>query len=231
MGGAVFPPCYFSSVQSLSLTLCDLMNHSTPHESHQASLSITNSRSLLKFISMESVMPSNHLIFCHSLLFLSPVPPSIRVFSSKSTLRIRWPEYWNFSFSISPSNEHPGLISFRMDWLDLIAVQGTLPCYLPGAKLWWRRRQWWPIAVLVPGKSHEEPGRLQSMGSWRVGHDWAISLSFFTFMHWRRKWQLTPVFLPGESQGWQSLVAAVYGVTQGWTWLKQLSSSSKLWWR
>ena len=103
---------------------------------------------------MESVMPSNHLIFCHSLLFLCPIPPSIRVFSNESTLRIRWPECWNFSFSISPSNEHPGLISFRMDWLDLLAVQGTLPCYLPGAKLWWQRRQWWPIAVLLPGRSH-----------------------------------------------------------------------------
>ena len=92
----------------------------------QASLSITNSRSSLKLMSIESVMPSSHLILCHPLFLLPAVPPSIRVFSSESTLRMRWPEYWSFSFSISPSSEHPGLISFRMDWLDLLAVQGTL---------------------------------------------------------------------------------------------------------
>ena len=96
----------------------------------QASLSITNSRSLLKLMSIESVMPSSHLILCHPLLLLPPIPPSIRVFSSESTLHIRWPKYWSFSFSISPSNEHPGLISFRMDWLDLLAVQGTLKSLL-----------------------------------------------------------------------------------------------------
>ena len=92
----------------------------------QASLSITNSRSSLRLTSIESVMPSSHLILCCPLLLLPPIPPSIRVFSNESTLRIRWPKYWSFSFSISPSNEHPGLISFRMDWLDLLAVQGTL---------------------------------------------------------------------------------------------------------
>ena len=91
-----------------------------------ASLSITNSRSLLKLMSIELVMPSNHLILCRPLLLLPPVPPSIRVSSSESTLLMRWPKYWSFSFNISPSNEHPGLISFRMDWLDLLAVQGTL---------------------------------------------------------------------------------------------------------
>ena len=93
---------------------------------HQASLSITNSWSLLKLMSIESVMPSSHLILCHPLLFLLPVPLSIRVFSNESTLCMRWPKYWSFSFSISPSNEYPGLSSFRMDWLDLLAVQGTL---------------------------------------------------------------------------------------------------------
>ena len=96
----------------------------------QASLSITNSKSLLKLMSRESVMPSSHLILCHPLLLLPPLPPSIRVFSNESTLRMRWPKYWSFSFSISPSNEHPGLISFRMDWLDLLAVQGTLKSLL-----------------------------------------------------------------------------------------------------
>ena len=92
----------------------------------QASLSITNSRSSLKLMSIESVMPSSHLILCHPLLLLSPIPPIIRVFSNESTLCMRWPKYWSFSFSISPSNEHPGLMSFRMHWLDLLAVQGTL---------------------------------------------------------------------------------------------------------
>ena len=97
------------------------MNHSTP-----ASLSITNSWSLPKLMSIKLVMPSNHLILCCPLLLLSSVFPSIRVFSNESVLRIRWPNYWSFSFNISPTNEHPGLISFRMDWLDLFAVQGTL---------------------------------------------------------------------------------------------------------
>ena len=93
-------------------------------EAHQASLSITNCRSLPKPMSSESVMPSNHLILCCPLLLPSSIFPSIRVFSNESALRIRWPKYWSFSFNISPSNEHPGLISFRMDWLDLLAVQG-----------------------------------------------------------------------------------------------------------
>ena len=98
--------------------------------SRQASLSITNSQSLLKLMPTESVMPSSHLILCRPLLFLTPIPPSIRVFSNESTLPMRWPKYWSFSFTISPSNEHPGLISFRMDWLDLLAVQGTLKSLL-----------------------------------------------------------------------------------------------------
>ena len=93
---------------------------------HQASLSITNSWSSLKLMSIESVMPSSHLILHRPLLLLPPIPPSIRVFSNESTLHMKWPKCWSFSFSISPSNEHPGLISFRMDWLDLLAVQGTL---------------------------------------------------------------------------------------------------------
>jgi len=112
----------FSSAQSLS----HVQLFATPWTTAQASLSITNSRSLPKLMSIESVMPSNHLILCYPLLLLSSIPPSIRVFSHESALQIRWPRYWSFSFSISPSNEHPGLISFRMDWLDLLAVQGTL---------------------------------------------------------------------------------------------------------
>ena len=111
----------FSSVQSLS----HVQLFATPWTAVcQASLSITNSQSLLKLMSIESVMPSNHLILCRPLLLLPPIPPRIRVFSNESTLRMRWPKYWSISFSIIPSKEHPGPISFRMDWLDLLAVQG-----------------------------------------------------------------------------------------------------------
>ena len=109
----------FSSVAQSCPTLCDQWI-----AARQASLSITNSRSSLKLMCIKSVMPSYHLILCHPLL-LPSIPPSIRVFSSESTLRIRWPKYWSFSLSISPFNEHLGLVSFRMDWLDLLAVQGT----------------------------------------------------------------------------------------------------------
>ena len=100
----------------------------------QASLFITNSRSSPKLMSIESAMPSNHLILCRPLLLLPPIPPSIRVFSNESALRIRWPKYWSFSFKISPTNERPGLISFRMDWLDLLAVQGTRKMLLHSSK-------------------------------------------------------------------------------------------------
>ena len=117
----------FSSVQSLSRVWLFVTPWIT---AHQASLSITNSRSSLKLMSIKSVIPSSHLILCHPLLLLPPIPPSIRVFSNESALHTRWPKYWSFIFSISPSNEHPGLISFRMDWLDLLAVQGTLKSLL-----------------------------------------------------------------------------------------------------
>ena len=117
----------FSSVQSLShFRLFEIPWAAA----HQAFLSITNSWSLLKLMSIKPVMPSNHLILYLPLLIVPSVFPSIRVFSNKSTLQIRWPKYWSFSFSISPSNEYPGLISFRMDWLDLLAVQGTLKSLL-----------------------------------------------------------------------------------------------------
>ena len=116
----------FSSVQSLSRVWL----FATPWiAARQASLSITNSRSSLRLTSIQSVIPSSHLILCCPLL-LPPIPPSIRVFSSESTLPMRWPKYWSFSFSIIPSKEIPGLISFRMDWLDLLAVQGTLKSLL-----------------------------------------------------------------------------------------------------
>ena len=113
----------FSSVQSLSRVWLFAIPWTA---AHQASLSITNSQSLLKLMSIESGVPSNHLILCCPLLLLPSIFPSIRVFSNESTLRMRWPKYWSFSFNISPSNEHPGLTSFRMNWLDLLAVQGTL---------------------------------------------------------------------------------------------------------
>ena len=117
----------FSSVQSLS----QVQLFATPRIlAHQTSLSITNSRSSLKLMCIKSVMPSSHLILCRLLLLLAPIPLSIRVFSNKSTIRMRWPKYWSFSFSIIPSKEHTGLISFRMDWLDLLAVQRTLKSLL-----------------------------------------------------------------------------------------------------
>ena len=123
--------CYhqvqFSSVQSLSR----VQLFSTPWiTARQASLAINNSQSSPKLMSIESVMPSSHLILCRPLLLLPTIPPSIRVFSNESALHMRWPKYWSFSFSISPFNEHPGLVSFRMDWLDLLAVQGTLKSLL-----------------------------------------------------------------------------------------------------
>ena len=117
----------FSSVQSLS---CVRLFAIPWTAAWQASLSITNSRSLPKPMSIESVMPSNHLILCRPLLLLPSIFPSTRVFSYKSAIHLRWPKYWSFSFNISPSNEHPGLISCKMDWLDLLAIQGTLKSLL-----------------------------------------------------------------------------------------------------
>ena len=127
LGNILFLTHQFSSVQSLSRVRLFV----TPWiAARQASLSITNSRSSLRLTSIKSVMPSSHLILCHPLLLLRPILPSIRVFSSESSLLMRWPKYWSFSFSIIPSKEHPGLIPFRMDWLDVLAVQGTLKSLL-----------------------------------------------------------------------------------------------------
>ena len=134
----------FSSVQLLS----GVSLFATPWTAaHQASLSITNSQSFLKLMSIKLVMPSNHLVLCHPLLLLPSNFPSIRVFSKESVLRIRWPKDWSFNFSISPSNEYSGLISFRMDWLDLLAVQGTLKSLLQHrsskASIHWRSAFLW----------------------------------------------------------------------------------------
>ena len=123
MAGILLPLIQFSSVAQSCPTLCDPMDYST-------SLSITNSKSLFKLMAIELVMLSNHLILCHPLLLLPSVFPNMRVFSNESAFRIRWPKYWSFSFNISPSDEYSGLISFRMDWLDLLAVQGTLKSLL-----------------------------------------------------------------------------------------------------
>ena len=169
-------------------------------------------------------MPSSHLILCRPLLLLPPIPPSIRVFSNESPLRMRWPKYWSFSFSISPSKEIPALTSFRMDWLDLLAVQGTLKSplqhhsskvsILQHSALFWRR-QWQQTPVLLPAKSQGRRS-LAGCSPWDSKEsDMTTSLSLFIFIHWRRKWQPTPVFLPGESQGWQSLVGChLWGHTE-----------------
>ena len=135
----------FGSVQSLSRVRL----FETPWTAaRQASLSITNSWSSLRLTSIKSVMPSSHLILCRPLLLLPPIPPSLRVFSNESALRMRWPKYWSFSFSISPSKEHPGLILFRMDWLDLLAVQGTFKSLLQHhsskASILWRSAPYSP---------------------------------------------------------------------------------------
>ena len=138
-----------SSVQSLSHVWLFV----TPWTAaHQASLSITNSRSLLKLMSTELVMPSKHLVLYHPLLLPPSIFPSFRVFSSEAVLRIRWPKYWSFSFSISPSNEYSGLISFRIDWLDLLAVQGNLKSRLQHHSL--KASILWPSAFFIVQFSH-----------------------------------------------------------------------------
>ena len=123
---------YYNPLSSVQFSRSVVSDSLRPHELHHARppLSMTNSWSSLKLTSIESVMPSSHLILCRPLFLLPPIPPSIRVISNESALRIRWPKYWSFSFNVRPSNEHPGLISFRMDWLDLLAVQGTLKSLL-----------------------------------------------------------------------------------------------------
>ena len=125
----LFSAIYNSKRDSVQFSCSVVSNSLQPHELEHTR-PLCYSQSPPKLMSIELVMPSNHLILCRPLLLLPPIPPSIRVFSNESALHIRWPEYWSFSFNISPSNEHPGLISFRMDWLDLLAVQGTLKSLL-----------------------------------------------------------------------------------------------------
>ena len=166
---------------------------------------ITNSQSLLKFMSIESVMPSSHLILCCPLLLLPPISPSIRVFSSGSTLCMRWPKYWSFSFSISPSNEHPGLISFRMDWLDLLTVQGTLKSLLQLHSS--KTSTLWCSAFFIVQLSHPYmiTGKIIALTSWTfVGK--VMSL-FFNMLS-----RLVITFLPRSSHlliSWMQSPSAV----------------------
>ena len=146
-GKHIFSLLQFSSVAQTSLTLCDPLDCST-----QASLSITNSCSLLKLMFIELVMPSNHLILCYPLLFLPSIFPSIRVFPKESVLPIRWPKHWSFSFSISPSNEYSGLISFRIYWLDLLASQGTLKSLLLNTTV--QKNQFFSAVFFIVHLSH-----------------------------------------------------------------------------
>ena len=143
---------WISASVQLSHFMCNSLPPHGLHAAHQASLSITNSQSLLKLMSIESVMPSSHLILCHPLFLLPSIFPSIKVFSNESVLRIRWPKYWSFSFSIRASNEYSGLISFRMDWLDLLAVQGTLKSLLQHHS--WKASVLWCSAFFIVQLSH-----------------------------------------------------------------------------
>jgi len=188
-------------------------------------------------MSIKLVMPSNHLILCHTLLLLPSIFPSIRVFSNESVLHIRWPKYWSFSFSMSPSNEYSGLISFRMDWLDLLAVQGTLKSLLQyhsseasilqRSAFFWRRR-WHHTPVLLPGKSH---GQRSLAGCSPWGHQDSDTTERLHF-HFSlscigggngNPLQCSCLENPRDLGAWW---AAVYGVAQSQTRLKRLSSSS-----
>jgi len=168
----------FSSVTQSCPTLCDPMNHTA----RQASLSITNSRSSLKLTSIETVMPSSHLILCCPLLLLPPIPPSIRVFSNESTLRMRWPKYWSFSFNISLSNEHSRLIS-RMDWLELLAVQGTLKSLLQHRNSKASILQSSPFFTVQLSHPYMITGKTIALTRWTfVGK--VISLLFMCYLGW-----------------------------------------------
>ena len=172
-------------------------------------------------------MPSNHIILCCPLLLLPSIFPSIRVFTDESVLHIRWPKYWSFIFSISPSNEYSlEILNFLEDWLagscnprdsqessptpQFKSINSSTLSFLSEKAVATHSST---LAWKIPWT--EEPGRLQSMGSQRVRHNWVTSLSLFTFIHRRKKWQPIPVFLPGKSQGWRSLVGCrLWGCTE-----------------
>ena len=174
----------------------------------QDSLSITNSQNLLKLMSIESVIPSNHFILCHPLLLLPSIFPSTRVFSNESALRIRWPKYWSCSFNISPSNEHPGLTSFRMDLLDLLAVQGMLKSLLQRHNS--KASILWCLAFFIVQLSHSyiTTGKPTDLTRWTfVGKVMALLFNMLSrVVIWRRQWHPTPVLLPGKFHGQRSLV-------------------------
>ena len=220
------------SIQSLS----HVRLFATPWTTaRQASLSITISWRFPKLISIESVMPSNHLILCRPLLLLPLIFPNIRVFSNESALCIKWPKYWSFSFSISPSNEHPGLISFRMDWMDLLAVQGTLKSLLQyhSSKASVLRRS----AFFIVQFSHPymTTGKTIALTRWTfVGKVMSLLFNMLTErLHFHfslscigegngNPLQCSCLENPRDGRAWW---AAVYGVAQSWTRLKRLSSS------
>ena len=186
------------SVAQLCPTLCD----------RQASLSITNSQSSLRLTSIKSVMPSSHLILCHPLLLLPPIPPSIRVFSNESALRIRWPKYWSFSFSISPSKEHPGLISFIMGCLDLLAVQGTFKCllqhHISKASIL-QRSAFFTVQLSQPDMTTGKTIALTRRTF--VGKVMSLLFNMLSRLVIREgNGTPTPVLLPGKSHGRRSLV-------------------------
>ena len=193
----------FSSVQSLS---CVWFFVTPWTAARQASLSITNSQSLFKLTSTESVMPSNHLILCRPLLLVPSTFHSITVFSNESALRIRRPKYWSFSFSISPTNEHPGLISFRMDWLDLFAVQGTLKSLLQHHSSKASISQCSAFFTVQLSHPYMTTGKTIAWAR-QTFVDKVMSLLFnmLSRLVWRRQWHPTPVLLPGKSHGWRSL--------------------------
>ena len=163
-------------------------------------------------------MPSHHLILCHPLLLLPSIFPNIRVFSNDLALRIRWPKYQSFSFNISPSNKHPGLISLRMDWLDLLAVQGTLKRFFPHHSSKASILQHSAFFIVQFSYPYMTTGKTIALTIWTfVGKIMSLLFTMLSrlIMHWRRKWQLTSVFLPGESQGQGSLVGCrLWGRTE-----------------
>ena len=203
------------SCDALLLFSCSVVSDSaTPWTAaRQAYLTITISQSLLKLMSIKLVLPSNHLILCHPLLLLPSIFPSIRVFSNESALRIRWTKYWSFIFNISPSNEHPGLISFRMDWLDLLAVQEILKSlfqqHSSKASILWGST----FFIVQLSHPHMTTGKTITLTTQTfVGK--AMSL-LFNRLSGRRHWQPPPVLLPGESQARASLVGyRLWGCTE-----------------
>ena len=196
----------FQSVQLLSC----VQLFATPWSAvRQASLSSSNSWSLPKLMSMESVKPSNHLILCHPLLLPPSIFPSIRVFSNESVLCIRWPKYWSFNFSISPSNEHSGLISFRIDWFDLLAVQGTLKSLLQYHSSKASILQCSAFLILQLSHLYMTIGKAIALTRWTfIGKVMSLLFNMLSRL-------ITPVFLPGESQGRRSLVGCcLWGHTE-----------------